>query len=172
MQLLAAEVGRARWRLSHGALSEFLSEPHRSSVETVLQSGELITAPVTLPAPCRGNQNVSPKYGDRASMRLPCISRGRRSTVSEGKDNPKPQSPVVASGRCRWARFRRSKRRPSSGKSFGHLVRKAAIFWWQTQHPKDGSAFKVPLARHVRLHIKELTGITAMTTGSNIRPPN
>jgi len=158
MQMLGAEVeiegidGASRTV----PLSEFYLIPTDPAVETVLQSGELITA-VTLPAPTEGNQTYR-KVRDRASYAFAMVSVAARIEVSEGKIT---QAAIACGGigSMPWrdpaveeALIGQEPSVTLFGKAADILVADAA--------PKDGNAFKVPLARRTLIAtLKELTGV-------------
>tara|TARA_R100000935_G_scaffold10866_4_gene21718 strand:+ start:7210 stop:8184 length:975 start_codon:yes stop_codon:yes gene_type:complete len=158
MQMLGAEVeiegidGASRTV----PLSEFYLIPTDPAVETVLQSGELITA-VTLPAPTEGNQTYR-KVRDRASYAFAMVSVAARIEVSVGKIT---QAAIACGGigSMPWrdpaveeALIGQEPSVTLFGKAADILVADAA--------PKDGNAFKVPLARRTLIAtLKELTGV-------------
>jgi len=158
MQMLGAEV---EIEGTDGAsrtvpLSEFYLIPTDPAVETVLQSGELITA-VTLPAPAEGNQTYR-KVRDRASYAFAMVSVAAQIEVSEGKIT---QAAIACGGigSMPW-------RDPAVEEALvGQepsvtLFGKAADILVADAAPKDGNAFKVPLARRTLIAtLKELTGI-------------
>ncbi|MEH6674877.1 MAG: xanthine dehydrogenase family protein subunit M [Sulfitobacter sp.] len=158
MQMLGAEV---EIEGTDGAsrtvpLSEFYLIPTDPAVETVLQSGELITA-VTLPAPAEGNQTYR-KVRDRASYAFAMVSVAAQIEVSEGKIT---QAAIACGGigSMPW-------RDPAVEEALvGQepsvtLFGKAADILVADAAPKDGNAFKVPLARRTLIAtLKELTGV-------------
>ena len=158
MQMLGAEI---EIEGTDGAsrtvpLSEFYLIPTDPAVETVLQSGELITA-VTLPAPAEGNQTYR-KVRDRASYAFAMVSVAARIEVSEGKIT---QAAIACGGigSMPW-------RDPAVEEALvgqepsATLFSKAADILVADAAPKDGNAFKVPLARRTLIAtLKELTGV-------------
>ena len=158
MQMLGAEI---EIEGTDGAsrtvpLSEFYLIPTDPAVETVLQSGELITA-VTLPAPAEGNQTYR-KVRDRASYAFAMASVAARIEVSEGKIT---QAAIACGGigSMPW-------RDPAVEEALvgqepsATLFSKAADILVADAAPKDGNAFKVPLARRTLIAtLKELTGV-------------
>ena len=158
MQMLGAEV---EIEASDGltrtvSLSDFYLIPTDPAVETVLQPGELITA-VILPAPAEGRQTYR-KVRDRASYAFAMVSVAARIKVTDGKIT---QAAIACGGigSMPWrdpavedALIGQEPAREVFGKAADILVAEAA--------PKEGNAFKVPLARRTLIAtLKELTGV-------------
>ena len=158
MQMLGAEV---EIEASDGltrtvSLSDFYLIPTDPAVETVLQPGELITA-VILPAPAEGRQTYR-KVRDRASYAFAMVSVAARIKVTDGKIT---QAAIACGGigSMPWrdpavedALIGQEPAREVFGKAADVLVAEAA--------PKEGNAFKVPLARRTLIAtLKELTGV-------------
>jgi xanthine dehydrogenase YagS FAD-binding subunit len=137
-------------------LSDFYLIPTDPAVETVLQPGELITA-VILPAPAEGRQTYR-KVRDRASYAFAMVSVAARIKVTDGKIT---QAAIACGGigSMPWrdpavedALIGQEPAREVFGKAADILVAEAA--------PKEGNAFKVPLARRTLIAtLKELTGV-------------
>lgn len=158
MQMLGAEV---EIESTDGVtrtvpLSDFYLIPTDPAVETVLQPGELITA-VILPAPAEGRQTYR-KVRDRASYAFAMVSVAARIKVTDGKIT---QAAIACGGigSMPWrdpavedALIGQEPAREVFGKAADILVAEAA--------PKEGNAFKVPLARRTLIAtLKELTGV-------------
>ena len=158
MQMLGAEV---EIETTDGLtrtvpLSDFYLIPTDPAVETVLQPGELITA-VILPAPAEGRQTYR-KVRDRASYAFAMVSVAARIKVTDGKIT---QAAIACGGigSMPWrdpavedALIGQEPAREVFGKAADVLVAEAA--------PKEGNAFKVPLARRTFIAtLKELTGV-------------
>ncbi len=158
MQMLGAEV---EIEAADGAtrtvpLSDFYLIPTDPAVETVLQPGELITA-VILPAPAEGRQTYR-KVRDRASYAFAMVSVAARIKVTDGKIT---QAAIACGGigSMPWrdpaveeALIGQEPAREVFGKAADILLAEAA--------PKEGNAFKVPLARRTLIAtLKELTGV-------------
>ena len=158
MQMLGAEV---EIETTDGLtrtvpLSDFYLIPTDPAVETVLQPGELITA-VILPAPAEGRQTYR-KVRDRASYAFAMVSVAARIKVTDGKIT---QAAIACGGigSMPWrdpavedALIGQEPAREVFGKAADILVAEAA--------PKEGNAFKVPLARRTLIAtLKELTGV-------------
>ena len=158
MQMLGAEV---EIESTDGVtrtvpLSDFYLIPTDPAVETVLQPGELITA-VILPAPAEGRQTYR-KVRDRASYAFAMVSVAARIKVTDGKIT---QAAIACGGigSMPWrdpavedALIGQEPAREVFGKAADILVAEAA--------PKEGNAFKVPLARRTFIAtLKELTGV-------------
>ena len=158
MQMLGAEV---EIETTDGLtrtvpLSDFYLIPTDPAVETVLQPGELITA-VILPAPAEGRQTYR-KVRDRASYAFAMVSVAARIKVTDGKIT---QAAIACGGigSMPWrdpavedALIGQEPAREVFGKAADILVAEAA--------PKEGNAFKVPLARRTFIAtLKELTGV-------------
>ncbi|PTA98334.1 MULTISPECIES: xanthine dehydrogenase family protein subunit M [unclassified Sulfitobacter] len=158
MQMLGAEV---EIETTDGVtrtvpLSDFYLIPTDPAVETVLQPGELITA-VILPAPAEGRQTYR-KVRDRASYAFAMVSVAARIKVTDGKIT---QAAIACGGigSMPWrdpavedALIGQEPAREVFGKAADILVAEAA--------PKEGNAFKVPLARRTFIAtLKELTGV-------------
>ncbi|QLL42044.1 FAD binding domain-containing protein [Sulfitobacter pontiacus] len=158
MQMLGAEV---EIETTDGVsrtvpLSDFYLIPTDPAVETVLQPGELITA-VILPAPAEGRQTYR-KVRDRASYAFAMVSVAARIKVTDGKIT---QAAIACGGigSMPWrdpavedALIGQEPAREVFGKAADILVAEAA--------PKEGNAFKVPLARRTLIAtLKELTGV-------------
>ncbi|WP_340243057.1 FAD binding domain-containing protein [Sulfitobacter pontiacus] len=158
MQMLGAEV---EIETTDGLtrtvpLSDFYLIPTDPAVETVLQPGELITA-VILPAPAEGRQTYR-KVRDRASYAFAMVSVAARIKVTDGKIT---QAAIACGGigSMPWrdpavedALIGQEPAREVFGKAADILVAEAA--------PKEGNAFKVPLARRTLVAtLKELTGV-------------
>ena len=158
MQMLGAEV---EIETTDGLtrtvpLSDFYLIPTDPAVETVLQPGELITA-VILPAPAEGRQTYR-KVRDRASYAFAMVSVAARIKVTDGKIT---QAAIACGGigSMPWrdpavedALIGQEPAREVFGKAADVLVAEAA--------PKEGNAFKVPLARRTLIAtLKELTGV-------------
>tara|TARA_R110002020_G_scaffold415914_1_gene625158 strand:- start:546 stop:1520 length:975 start_codon:yes stop_codon:yes gene_type:complete len=158
MQMLGAEV---EIETTDGLtrtvpLSDFYLIPTDPAVETVLQPGELITA-VILPAPAEGRQTYR-KVRDRASYAFAMVSVAARIKVTDGKIT---QAAIACGGigSMPWrdpavedALIGQDPSREVFGKAADILVAEAA--------PKEGNAFKVPLARRTLVAtLKELTGV-------------
>lgn len=158
MQMLGAEV---EIESTDGVtrtvpLSDFYLIPTDPAVETVLQPGELITA-VILPAPAEGRQTYR-KVRDRASYAFAMVSVAARIKVTDGKIT---QAAIACGGigSMPWrdpavedALIGQEPAREVFGKAADVLVAEAA--------PKEGNAFKVPLARRTLIAtLKELTGV-------------
>ena len=158
MQMLGAEV---EIEASDGltrtvSLSDFYLIPTDPAVETVLQPGELITA-VILPAPAEGRQTYR-KVRDRASYAFAMVSVAARIKVTDGKIT---QAAIACGGigSMPWrdpaveeALIGQEPAREVFGKAADILLAEAA--------PKEGNAFKVPLARRTLIAtLKELTGV-------------
>ena len=158
MQMLGAEV---EIESTDGVtrtvpLSDFYLIPTDPAVETVLQPGELITA-VILPAPAEGRQTYR-KVRDRASYAFAMVSVAARIKVTDGKIT---QAAIACGGigSMPWrdpavedALIGQEPAREVFGKAADVLVAEAA--------PKEGNAFKVPLARRTFIAtLKELTGV-------------
>ena len=158
MQMLGAEV---EIETTDGVtrtvpLSDFYLIPTDPAVETVLQPGELITA-VILPAPAEGRQTYR-KVRDRASYAFAMVSVAARIKVTDGKI---PQAAIACGGigSMPWrdpaveeALIGQEPAREVFGKAADILLAEAA--------PKEGNAFKVPLARRTLIAtLKELTGV-------------
>jgi xanthine dehydrogenase YagS FAD-binding subunit len=158
MQMLGAEV---EIETTDGVtrtvpLSDFYLIPTDPAVETVLQPGELITA-VILPAPAEGRQTYR-KVRDRASYAFAMVSVAARIKVTDGKIT---QAAIACGGigSMPWrdpavedALIGQEPTREVFGKAADILVAEAA--------PKEGNAFKVPLARRTLIAtLKELTGV-------------
>ena len=158
MQMLGAEV---EIETTDGLtrtvpLSDFYLIPTDPAVETVLQPGELITA-VILPAPAEGRQTYR-KVRDRASYAFAMVSVAARIKVTDGKIT---QAAIACGGigSMPWrdpavedALIGQEPSRELFGKAADILVAEAA--------PKEGNAFKVPLARRTLIAtLKELTGV-------------
>ena len=158
MQMLGAEV---EIETTDGLtrtvpLSDFYLVPTDPAVETVLQPGELITA-VILPAPAEGRQTYR-KVRDRASYAFAMVSVAARIKVTDGKIT---QAAIACGGigSMPWrdpavedALIGQEPAREVFGKAADILVAEAA--------PKEGNAFKVPLARRTFIAtLKELTGV-------------
>mgnify|MGYP000073586919 FL=1 len=158
MQMLGAEV---EIETTDGLtrtvpLSDFYLTPTDPAVETVLQPGELITA-VILPAPAEGRQTYR-KVRDRASYAFAMVSVAARIKVTDGKIT---QAAIACGGigSMPWrdpavedALIGQEPAREGFGKAADILVAEAA--------PKEGNAFKVPLARRTFIAtLKELTGV-------------
>ena len=158
MQMLGAEV---EIETTDGLtrtvpLSDFYLIPTDPAVETVLQPGELITA-VILPAPAEGRQTYR-KVRDRASYAFAMVSVAARIKVTDGKIT---QAAIACGGigSMPWrdpavedALIGHEPAREVFGKAADILVAEAA--------PKEGNAFKVPLARRTFIAtLKELTGV-------------
>ena len=158
MQMLGAEVEieAADGVTSTVPLSDFYLIPTDPAVETVLQPGELITA-VILPAPAEGRQTYR-KVRDRASYAFAMVSVAARIKVTDGKIT---QAAIACGGigSMPWrdpavedALIGQEPAREVFGKAADILVAEAA--------PKEGNAFKVPLARRTLIAtLKELTGV-------------
>ena len=158
MQMLGAEVEiEASDGLTRTVpLSDFSLIPTDPAVETVLQPGELITA-VILPAPAEGRQTYR-KVRDRASYAFAMVSVAARIKVTDGKIT---QAAIACGGigSMPWrdpavedALIGQEPAREVFGKAADILVAEAA--------PKEGNAFKVPLARRTLIAtLKELTGV-------------
>jgi xanthine dehydrogenase YagS FAD-binding subunit len=158
MQMLGAEV---EIETTDGVtrtvpLSDFYLIPTDPAVETVLQPGELITA-VILPAPAEGRQTYR-KVRDRASYAFAMVSVAARIKVTDGKIT-QAASACGGIGSMPWrdpavedALIGQEPAREVFGKAADILVAEAA--------PKEGNAFKVPLARRTLIAtLKELTGV-------------
>ena len=158
MQMLGAEV---EIETTDGVtrtvpLSDFYLIPTDPAVETVLQPGELITA-VILPAPAEGRQTYR-KVRDRASYAFAMVSVAARIKVTDGKIT---QAAIACGGigSMPWrdpaveeALIEQEPTHEVFGKAADILVAEAA--------PKEGNAFKVPLARRTLIAtLKELTGV-------------
>ena len=158
MQMLGAEV---EIETTDGVtrtvpLSDFYLIPTDPAVETVLQPGELITA-VILPAPAEGRQTYR-KVRDRASYAFAMVSVAARIKVTDGKIT---QAAIACGGigSMPWrdpaveeALIGQEPAREVFGKAADILLAEAA--------PKEGNAFKVPLARRTLIAtLKELTGV-------------
>jgi len=158
MQMLGAEV---EIETTDGLtrtvpLSDFYLIPTDPAVETVLQPGELITA-VILPAPAEGRQTYR-KVRDRASYAFAMVSVAARIKVTDGKIT---QAAIACGGigSMPWrdpaveeALIGQEPAREVFGKAADILVAEAA--------PKEGNAFKVPLARRTLIAtLTELTGV-------------
>ena len=158
MQMLGAEV---EIETTDGVtrtvpLSDFYLIPTDPAVETVLQPGELITA-VILPAPPEGRQTYR-KVRDRASYAFAMVSVAARIKVTDGKIT---QAAIACGGigSMPWrdpavedALIGQEPTREVFGKAADILLAEAA--------PKEGNAFKVPLARRTLIAtLKELTGV-------------
>ena len=158
MQMLGAEV---EIETTDGLtrtvpLSDFYLIPTDPAVETVLQPGELITA-VILPAPAEGRQTYR-KVRDRASYAFAMVSVAARIKVTDGKIT---QAAIACGGigSMPWrdpavedALIGQEPAREVFGKAADILVAEAT--------PKEGNAFKVPLARRTLIAtLKELTGV-------------
>ena len=158
MQMLGAEV---EIESTDGVtrtvpLSDFYLIPTDPAVETVLQPGELITA-VILPAPAEGRQTYR-KVRDRASYAFAMVSVAARIKVTDGKIT---QAAIACGGigSMPWrdpaveeALIGQEPAREVFGKAADILLAEAA--------PKEGNAFKVPLARRTLIAtLKELTGV-------------
>ena len=158
MQMLGAEV---EIETTDGLtrtvpLSDFYLIPTDPAVETVLQPGELITA-VILPAPAEGRQTYR-KVRDRASYAFAMVSVAARIKVTDGKIT---QAAIACGGigSMPWrdpaveeALIGQEPAREVFGKAADILLAEAA--------PKEGNAFKVPLARRTLIAtLKELTGV-------------
>ena len=158
MQMLGAEV---EIETTDGVtrtvpLSDFYLIPTDPAVETVLQPGELITA-VILPAPAEGRQTYR-KVRDRASYAFAMVSVAARIKVTDGKIT---QAAIACGGigSMPWrdpavedALIGQDPSREVFGKAADILLAEAA--------PKEGNAFKVPLARRTLIAtLKELTGV-------------
>lgn len=158
MQMLGAEVEieAADGVTRTVPLSDFYLIPTDPAVETVLQPGELITA-VTLPAPVEGRQTYR-KVRDRASYAFAMVSVAARISVTDGKIT---QAAIACGGigSKPWrdsavedALIGQEPTRDVFGKAADILVADAT--------PKEGNAFKVPLARRTLIAtLKELTGV-------------
>jgi xanthine dehydrogenase YagS FAD-binding subunit len=158
MQMLGAEVEieAADGVTRTVPLSDFYLIPTDPAVETVLQPGELITA-VTLPAPVGGRQTYR-KVRDRASYAFAMVSVAARISVTDGKIT---QAAIACGGigSKPWrdpavedALIGQEPTRDVFGKAADILVADAT--------PKEGNAFKVPLARRTLIAtLKELTGV-------------
>ena len=158
MQMLGAEVEieAADGVTRTAPLSDFYLIPTDPAVETVLQPGELITA-VILPAPAEGRQTYR-KVRDRASYAFAMVSVAARIKVTDGKIT---QAAIACGGigSMPWrdpavedALIGQEPAREVFGKAADILVAEAA--------PKEGNAFKVPLARRTLIAtLKELTGV-------------
>jgi xanthine dehydrogenase YagS FAD-binding subunit len=158
MQMLGAEVEieAADGVTRTVPLSDFYLIPTDPAVETVLQPGELITA-VTLPAPVGGRQTYR-KVRDRASYAFAMVSVAARISVTDGKIT---QAAIACGGigSKPWrdpavedALIGKEPTRDVFGKAADILVADAT--------PKEGNAFKVPLARRTLIAtLKELTGV-------------
>lgn len=158
MQMLGAEV---EIETTDGVtrtvpLSDFYLIPTDPAVETVLQPGELITA-VILPAPAEGRQTYR-KVRDRASYAFAMVSVAARIKVTDGKIT---QAAIACGGigSMPWrdpavedALIGQEPTREVFGKAADILLANAT--------PKEGNAFKVPLARRTLIAtLKELTGV-------------
>jgi len=158
MQMLGAEV---EIESTDGVtrtvpLSDFYLIPTDPAVETVLQPGELITA-VILPAPAEGRQTYR-KVRDRASYAFAMVSVAARIKVTDGKIT---QAAIACGGigSMPWrdpaveeALIGQEPAREVFGKAADILVAEAT--------PKEGNAFKVPLARRTLIAtLTELTGV-------------
>jgi xanthine dehydrogenase YagS FAD-binding subunit len=158
MQMLGAEV---EIETTDGLtrtvpLSDFYLIPTDPAVETVLQPGELITA-VILPAPAEGRQTYR-KVRDRASYAFAMVSVAARIKVTDGKIT---QAAIACGGigSMPWrdpavedALIGQEPTREVFGKAADILLANAT--------PKEGNAFKVPLARRTLIAtLKELTGV-------------
>jgi xanthine dehydrogenase YagS FAD-binding subunit len=158
MQMLGAEV---EIESTDGVtrtvpLSDFYLIPTDPAVETVLQPGELITA-VILPAPAEGRQTYR-KVRDRASYAFAMVSVAARIKVTDGKIT---QAAIACGGigSMPWrdpavedALIGQEPAREVFGKAADILLANAT--------PKEGNAFKVPLARRTLIAtFKELTGV-------------
>jgi len=158
MQMLGAEV---EIETTDGVtrtvpLSDFYLIPTDPAVETVLQPGELITA-VILPAPAEGRQTYR-KVRDRASYAFAMVSVAARIKVTDGKIT---QAAIACGGigSMPWrdpavedALIGQEPAREVFGKAADILVAEAT--------PKEGNAFKVPLARRTLIAtLTELTGV-------------
>ncbi len=158
MQMLGAEVEieAADGVTRTVPLCDFYLTPTDPAVETVLQPGELITA-VILPAPAEGRQTYR-KVRDRASYAFAMVSVAARIKVTDGKIT---QAAIACGGigSMPWrdpavedALIGQEPAREVFGKAADILVAEAA--------PKEGNAFKVPLARRTLIAtLKELTGV-------------
>ncbi|HAR81937.1 MULTISPECIES: FAD binding domain-containing protein [Sulfitobacter] len=158
MQMLGAEVEieAADGVTRTVPLSDFYLIPTDPAFETVLQPGELITA-VILPAPAEGRQTYR-KVRDRASYAFAMVSVAARIKVTDGKIT---QAAIACGGigSMPWrdpaveeALIGQEPAREVFGKAADILVAEAT--------PKEGNAFKVPLARRTLIAtLTELTGV-------------